>query len=258
MGAPMMNNDSVLARFLGIIILGGICAALMFTSVFRPTPPAFSQTELREASDYLAKVPNQTRIPLTPDNQPVTRFVTSENLGVLALEKLKLTRPGRYRRAWQVGDIEIIVASNILALSPSARQAWLAGKNLRSRTVAALMAAPLKSDGCIVQPYQANGWSQGGFVLADPAAGSLSRDAVTACVISGFDYLMGVPVAGVFDFRQFPSPAVSAILLDYLRQCSYAGKTDVTPRRTSNHGVTSFPSIRCINEAINGTISDGA
>ncbi len=45
------------------------------------------------------------------------------------------------------------------------------------------------------------------------------------------------------------------VVLDYLRHCAEIGETDVSPRQSSNYGVTNFPSIQCISRGIGEAIN---
>jgi len=239
--ARMNDRSDIALRIVAVVL----CSALlmMLISVCRPQPHVVGRTELAAAKAYAATLP-----------AAVTRFITSELSGEHAWEELRTVRVGRYRKAWTQGDIEIIVISNFFGMSPGERLSRLQDQGLRPQTVTHLLDAPFEGAGCLVRRYEEYGWSHGGFVLVDPASGSLSSDEVTKCVLAGFDHLLGVPIANTFDFHTFPSSSVSAVLLDYLRQCSYEGKSDVLPMQTSRHGITTFPSLSCIQEEIDAAL----
>lgn len=243
-------------RIFGTLLAIALMALLAFGPWFRVQPRDYPRADLMAAKQYVDGLNPNTLIPLFPDNQPVSRLATGEPLGDQAINDLKLARPSLFRRAWGRADIEIVVISNFLHMTAAERQKALAGYSLRSNTSAMLLDAHPIDNGCIVYRYTENGWSEGGFLLVDPAAGSMTAADVSSCVIAGFDHLLGVPTEdGRFDFRRYPRPGVSMVVLDYLRHCAEIGETDVSPRQSSNYGVTNFPSIQCISRGIGEAIN---
>jgi hypothetical protein len=243
-------------RIFGTMLAIALMALLAFGPWFRVQPRDYSRADLMAAKQYLDGLNPDRLVPLFPDNQPVSRLATGEPLGDQAINDLKLARPSLFRRAWGLADIEIVVISNFLHMTAAERQEALAGYSLRNNTRAMLLNAQPKDNGCIVYRYILDGWSEGGFLLVDPAAASMTAADVSSCVIAGFDHLLGVPTEDArFDFRTFPKPNVSMVLFDYLRHCSEIGETNVSPKQTSRSGVTNFPSIQCISRGIEEAIN---
>jgi hypothetical protein len=234
-------------------------AAIMFTPWFRAQPRDYPLNDLQSAKQYIDGLAADTRIPLTPDDQPVSRVMTAEPVGEQAVKVLKAARPGLFRAAWTSADIEILIIPNFLHMTAPEREKALAAYKLRGWTRQILMDAKPVDNGCAIFRYEDFGWSQGGFLLVDAGAGSMAGKDVTPCVMAGFDYLMGVPAKSAdFDFRTFPKPEVSIILLAYLRHCSDLGETEVSPKQTANTQVTNFPSVRCMSRQIGAAIDRAA
>lgn len=244
------------ARIVVTLLAFGLMALVLSAPWFRVQPRDYPRDDLTAAKQYVDRLDPDTLIPLTADNQPVSRLMTSEPSGDQAAKDLKMARPSLFRRAWVLADIEIVVVSNFLRMTATERQGVLASYNLRNATRKMLLDAQPVDNGCAVYRYTQNDWSDGGFVLVDPAAPSMTRADVTSCVIAGFDHLLGVPAqGGRFDLRTFPKPNVSMVVLDYLRHCAHIGETNVSPKQSSKSGMTNFPSIQCISRGIDEAIN---
>ncbi|WFU04669.1 hypothetical protein QA648_28290 (plasmid) [Rhizobium sp. CB3171] len=135
------------------------------------------------------------------------------------------------------------------------RKSSLKKFGLRKETVADVLAMEASSDGCAAHRYQDNGWSNGGFILVDPAVRAMTAEEAARCAIAGFDYLLGVPISsGTFALKSFPNPATGALILDYVKLCAYNGESDVSPKIRSRFGVTNYPALRCVRRNIDVAI----
>jgi hypothetical protein len=249
-------TDATIARVFVTVLAIALMALLAFGPWFRVQPRDYPRDDLTAAKQYVDRLQADTLIPLSPDNQPASRLMTSEPLGDQAAKDLKMARPTLFRNAWGLADIEIVVMSNFLRMTATERQNALASYSLRNATKKMLLDAQPVANGCAIYRYTLNGWSDGGFVLVDPAASSMTTADVTSCVIAGFDNLLGVPAQdGRFDLGTFPKSNVSMVVLDNLRHCAGIGETNVSPKQSSRSGVTNFPSIQCISRGIGEAIN---
>lgn len=233
-------------------------ALLMFTSFLQPAPQRHERAAMETALRYLDTLPADARSVLFPDNQPQMQVITKGEAGRDALDRLQALRPDRYRPAhFGPGALQIVVLPGFLGKGAADRKAMLTEHGVRPDFAAMLTPLPASHPPCSAFLGAADGWAWGGFVFVDPQAGLTSQEAVRACVIAGFDYLLGVPVAGGgFDVRTFPDPAASLVLLDHVRQCAHSGETDRVPPLRNNRGITSLPSLSCIRAGIAAALAD--
>lgn len=254
----MIDQQILLQRFFGVLIFIAILVVVASMPIFREGPDDYPLPNLIEAKNYVDVVPADIRIPLTPDNQPVSKSVVTDAFGAQVIDGLRLKRRVQYRPAWVFAEVEIVVIPNFLRMSIQNREQMLADKGLRRQTMFDLVRQEPSTDGCVAHRYQEVGWSAGGFVLVDPAVRSMKIEEAERCAIAGFDYILGVPAIGQsFVFQEFPPPDTSIVVLDYLKQCSYSGESDVTPRSASRSGITNFPSITCIRRRIGDAVQRG-
>lgn len=252
---------SILGRHInGIAIVFALpfLALLMFTSFLQPAPQKHDRTALEAALRYLDTLPADARSVLFPDNQPQVQAITEGEAGRDALDTLRALRPDRYRPArFGRGGLQIVVLPGFLGKDTAERKELLTKHAISPDFAAMLSPLPASHPPCSAFLGEANGWAWGGFVFVDPQAGAMSLEEARACVIAGFDYLLGVPVAGGrFDWKLFPDPAASLVLLDHVRQCAHAGKTDHVPPLRNNRGITSLPSLSCIRAGITAALTD--
>lgn len=233
-------------------------ALLMFTSFLQPAPQRHERAAMETALRYLDTLPADARGVLFPDNQPQVQAITKGEAGRDALDSLRALRPDRYRPArFGPGALQIVVLPSFLGTDAAERKELLTKYGVSADFAAMLSPLPATHPPCSAFLGEADGWAWGGFVFVDPQAGLASQEAVRTCVIAGFDYLLGVPVAGgEFDWKRFPDPAASLVLLDHVRQCAHSGETDRVPPLRNNRGITSLPSLSCIRAGIAAALAD--
>lgn len=237
-------NRVTAARRAGLpaLILIPIVAFFAFTSFLQPAPEKHERAALQAALAYLDSLPADASSFLFPNNQPDVQAVALDDAGREALETLQSLRPARYRPArFKRADLTLLVLPGFLGMTDAQRKALLTDQGVPADLAETLSPLPASHPPCSAFLGENEGWAWGGFVLVDPQAGAMSRDALRSCLVAGFDYLLGVPTGGVFNAETFPDAAASLVLLDYLRQCSHAGQTDRRPPRRNNRGVTTLP-----------------
>lgn len=127
-------EDSVVARIFVTLLAIALMALLMFGPWLRVQPRDYPRDDLTAAKQYVDGLHSDTLIPLVPDNQPVSRLMTSEPLGDRAAQNLKMARSTLFRPARGLADIEIVVISNFLRMTAAERQKVLGSYSLRNAT----------------------------------------------------------------------------------------------------------------------------
>lgn len=247
----MPDSIKIVLKTIVVLVIIAAGAVFVFVPILHDKPAQYPIANLLDAKGYLDTIPDNALIELTPNNQPVSRVVTTDKFGEEVLNELRRERQVQYRPAWGLADIEIVAVSNFLQMTPPNRSALLENFSLRKETIASLLAVKSSGNGCLAYRYQNNGWSSGGFVLIDPSVHSMTVNDASRCAVAGFDYLLGVPTSGeFFAFGSFPSPETSMVVLDYVKLCAYNGETNVSPKIRSRYGVTNFPAVACIRRNI--------